>query len=189
MASNAGTPPGGTNHPSLACGKGTCAETRLTTRLTAHYTLQVAGEAIPIRAHALLCLQGFRGKGYSPAFVERMGEIAGRLQRNPDQLVQVLNTSDTFCDVCPHENDGCTLGGAGHESNIRAQDDEVLERMQLEAGTILPWRSVVRRLAAHVQGLDLGGICTTCPWLPLGWCAEGIDAAQHALRHGAHDPA
>ena len=158
-------------------------------RLPGIYTLAVAGDAIPIRAHALLCLQGFRGKGYSADFVERMGAVATELRRNPERLVRVLATPDTFCAVCPHGKDGCTLGGPGHEANIRLQDESVLERLGIEAGVEMPWHSLVRRLAVHIQGIDLGEICTTCPWLPLGWCAEGIDAAQHSLRSGAHGPA
>lgn len=153
------------------------------------YTLCVASEPIPIRAHALLCIQGFRGKGYSPAFVKRMGEVAAVLQKDHNQIVRVLASSDTFCEVCPHEDGGCTLGGPGHETNIKSQDDAVLERLGIEAGTELPWHRVVRRMAVHVKGLDLGQICTTCPWLPLGWCAEGLDAAQHALRAGERNPA
>ena len=153
------------------------------------YTPVMLGEPIPIRAHALLCLQGFRGKGYSPGFVKRMAEVATQVRQHPEQLVQVIASSDTFCKVCPHEDDGCTLGGEGHETHIRAQDADILERLDIEAGTILPYQSIVRRLSVRIQGFELGGICTTCPWLPLGWCAEGLDAAQHALRHGAHDPA
>ena len=142
---------------------------------------------IEIRAHALLCLQGFRGKGYSPAFVQRMGEVAARLQRHPEQVVRVVAAPDVFCAVCPHEDGGCTLGGDDHEASVRAQDEQVLERLGLEAGAERPWRDLVRRLAARIQGIDLPGICTTCPWLPLGWCEEGIDATQHALRPGATD--
>ena len=148
----------------------------------------MAGEPIPIRAHALLCLQGFRGKGYSPEFVKRMGEVADIVRKDPNRVVRVLASADTFCAVCPHQNDGCTLGGPDHETNIVAQDQEVLDRLGVEAGTELPWHQLVRRMAVNVQGLDLAGICTTCPWLPLGWCVEGVDATQHALRSGGRHP-
>ena len=158
-------------------------------RLSWTYTPWVANDPISIRAHALLCLQGFRGKGYSPAFVKHMGDVAAILKRKPDQIVRVLASRDTFCNVCPHDADGCTLGGEGHEAHIRAQDADVLQRLGLEAGAELPWSTLVRRLAIHVQGIDLRTICTTCPWLPMGWCADEIDAAKHALRAGAVDKA
>ena len=33
---------------------------------------------LTVRAHTLLCLQGFGGEGYSPSFVENRGAIARR---------------------------------------------------------------------------------------------------------------
>ena len=38
-----------------------------------------AADPFPLRAHMALCLLGFRGSGYSPAFVEAMAAIQADL--------------------------------------------------------------------------------------------------------------
>jgi hypothetical protein len=137
------------------------------------------GEPIPIRAHSLLCLQGFRGRGYSDAFVAEMGAIHASLARDPDTPVRVLASPDRLCAACPNlKTGGCHLGGEGHEAHMRAQDEDVLRRLWLTAGEVLPWGRVLERITRSLKGEDLPGICTTCPWLALGWCAEGIDALR-----------
>lgn len=134
-------------------------------------------DPVPLRAHNVLCLHGFRGEGYSDDFVARMREVHDRLRRHPGTAVRLLDAPDDLCDACPHlAAGGCTLQGAGHEAHMRAQDREVLRRLGLEAGRVVTWREVVARIAGSVRGKDLPAICTTCPWLPFGWCAEGLDA-------------
>ncbi len=133
---------------------------------------------IPLRAHNLLCLLGYRGKGYSEGFVRRMTVVAEALRLDPDREVLLLVRPDVLCDACPHHRGGCTLSGPDHEAHMRAQDREVLRRLGLEEGRRLPWREVLGHVTERVRGADLPTICTTCPWLPLGWCASGVDALR-----------
>ncbi len=139
------------------------------------------GQPIDIRAHTLLCLQGFRGRGYSDEFVVAMGFVHRTLKDEPDTPVRVLSSPDVFCAVCPHSggpSGGCTLGGPGHETHMRAQDQEVMRRLGLTERQVLPWSGILERIRTGVRGSDLPAICTTCPWLSLGWCAEGIDTLR-----------
>lgn len=132
-------------------------------------------QPIAIRAHSLLCLQGFRGKGYSDGFVAEMTAVHGALVADPDTPVRVLAGPDRLCRACPNLGPrGCTLGGPDHEAHMAAQDREVLRRLWLTDGEVLPWGRILERIARSVDGADLPGLCTTCPWLPLGWCAEGL---------------
>jgi hypothetical protein len=136
-------------------------------------------EPIPIRAHSLLCLQGFRGRGYSDEFIREMSAIHAALAADPDTPVRVLATPDRLCAACPNlKAGGCTLGGPDHEAHMRAQDQDVLHRLWLAPGDVVPWHEVLRRIARSVRGDHLPAICTTCPWLSLGWCAEGIEALR-----------
>lgn len=136
-----------------------------------------------VRAHTLLCLQGFRGEGYSPAFVENMGAIHHRLSTDPEISVQVIARPDEICNACPHlQGAGCHLKGPGFETAMKRQDQDVMARLGIAEGEILPWGEILGRIAARVEGGDLDAICGSCPWLPLGYCREGIDAlslAQH----------
>ena len=135
-------------------------------------------DPLPLRAHAVLCLQGCRGEGYSPAFVDAMTRVADGLRRDPDHRVRLLDEPGTLCAACPHLKGGCTLRGEGHETHMQQHDAEVLRRLDLEADSVLPWRDILDLVRSRVQGRDLDDICTTCPWLPLGYCAEGVDALR-----------
>jgi len=124
----------------------------------------------------LLCLQGFRGEGYSPAFTENLSAIHRGLSENPDQVIELVEEPDTVCGVCPHRApDGCTLNGDGSEAGMQAQDRNVLERLALAAGSAVRWRDVLDRIRVSIKGSDLPNICGSCRWLPLGYCKEGVD--------------
>lgn len=141
---------------------------------------------LTVRAHTLLCLQGFRGEGYSPVFVENMGAIHRRLSTDPKTAVRVIARPDEICSTCPHLHpDGCHLKGPGFEAAMNRQDQAVMARLGIAEGEILSWGEILRRIAARIEGGDLDAICGACPWLPLGYCREGIDAlslVQHQER-------
>ena len=149
-------------------------------------------DAIPLRAHNLLCLLGFRGEGYSVGFVREMWAVHRSLASNPRQRVLVLDTPDRLCGACPNLRlGGCTLQGPEHEKHMRSQDRDVLARLGLEAGESYEWVEVLTRIATRVRGADLPDVCTTCPWLHLGWCAEGLERlrAETAAAAAATEPA
>jgi hypothetical protein len=133
-------------------------------------------DSITLRAHQVLCLQGFRGEGYSVSFVEEMTQVHRALADDPEQPVTLVVEPDRLCGACVHlRKGGCTLGGPGHEAHMRDQDREVLRRLGLDAGGTWPWREILARVRFSVRGADLPAICTTCPWLPLGWCRSAVD--------------
>ena len=138
-------------------------------------------EPIAIRAHLVLCLQGFRGEGYSPSFVAAMASLHRTLAEDPDQRVRLLDQPGTICRACTHLHlGGCTLGGPDHEPHMKAQDNDVLQRLGLAPGAVYPWSLVRSRIAAAIEAPDLPEICTTCPWLSLGYCAEGLERLRAA---------
>ena len=53
-----------------------------------------------LRAHNLLCIQGFVGKGYSPEFVANMKRIVGGLLGRTE--VTVVEEPDGLCSACPN---------------------------------------------------------------------------------------
>jgi hypothetical protein len=138
---------------------------------------------VRIRAHNLLCIQGFVGKGYSPEFVDNMKAIVGGLRGTTE--VTVLDAPDSLCAACPNlKAGGCTLHGEGTEKGIVTQDRDVLARLGLSAGETVTWGEILKRIRASVAPDDLDDICGTCPWLPLGHCKEGLAR----LRAGATPP-
>lgn len=128
---------------------------------------------VTLRAHNLLCIQGFVGKGYSPAFVANMTQVVEGLA--PGTEVTVVDAPDVLCAACPNlADEGCTLHGPGTERAIVHQDRDVLARLGLAAGDTATWRDILHRIARSIEPDDLDDICGACPWLPLGTCKAGI---------------
>jgi hypothetical protein len=130
-----------------------------------------------IRAHTLLCIQGFRGAGYSPEFVDNLSRIHETLSAQPQIWVEIVDTTDAICGACPHgQSAGCTLNGPLSEADMQHQDRHVLSRLGLEAGMRIQWGEILNRIrTSTITGASLPGICGQCRWLPLGYCREGID--------------
>ncbi|MEP6888807.1 MAG: DUF1284 domain-containing protein, partial [Nitrospirales bacterium] len=131
---------------------------------------------IRIRAHTLLCLQGFRGEGYSAGFVENMAAVHQRLADDPSQGVEIMDAPDAMCGACPHLLlTGCSLHGKETEPHMQVQDHDVLVRLGLHVGDRLPWVDLLDRIRTSLTGESLTHICGQCRWLSLGYCREGID--------------
>jgi hypothetical protein len=135
-------------------------------------------DAVPIRAHNLLCLLGYRGKGYDQAFIERMTDVSRTLAADPGTPVQVLIRPDRLCDACPHlRTDGCSLGGPRHEAHMRAQDLDVARRLGLEEARCCPGARSRPGRAARPRVRppdDLHDLPVARP----RWCAEGIERTR-----------
>lgn len=128
-----------------------------------------------IRAHNLLCIQGYVGKGYSPEFVANMTRVVESLGDTVE--VTVVDRPDVLCDACPNlEAGGCALHGEGSERGIVAQDRDVMHRLGINPGAKHAWSDIMKRIRSNIRPDDLDSICGSCPWLPLGHCKE-------ALRH------
>ncbi len=141
--------------------------------------LRMHGDAsapIRLRGHTLLCLQGFRGEGYSREFVENMASVHRTLIDDPETRVEVLASPDAVCGACPHQQtSGCTLNSVRSEEEMQDQDRVVLQKLGLEVGDRVRWRDILERIRRSVAGDDLASICGTCRWLPLGYCREGMN--------------
>jgi len=55
---------------------------------------------VELRAHNLLCIQGFVGKGYSPEFVANMTRVIESL--GDETRVTVIAAPDALCSACPN---------------------------------------------------------------------------------------
>ena len=134
---------------------------------------------IALRGHTLLCLQGFRGEGYSAEFVDNLAAIHETLRQHPERLVKVVEEPDRVCQACPHHAmAACQLNGEQSEIAMRNQDHTVLMRLGLHPGQEVPWQDILDRIRDQVSGADLPDICGRCHWLPLGYCREGIEALK-----------
>ncbi|MHC4137114.1 MAG: DUF1284 domain-containing protein [Planctomycetota bacterium] len=134
-----------------------------------------------LRAHNLLCIQGFLGKGYDAAFVANMTRVVESL--DDATPVTVVAAPDALCAACPWlQQSGCALHGEGTETGIVHQDRDVSARLGIHDGETLPWAEIVARIARSVAPRDLDRICGACPWLPLGQCQAGLRRLRQRCR-------
>ena len=126
-----------------------------------------------MRGHHLMCALGFRGLGYSPEFAANMGAILRRLDAAPETPVTVTDGPDAICAAFPADHPAhCG------EPNVALRDRRVIAGMGLQPGATRSWVELRARLGRAFVPRDLDTLCATCPWLPLGYCAQGLAAAR-----------
>lgn len=143
----------------------------------------MSGEPMPIRAHTLLCLQGYRGLGYDEKFIDRMDEISAYLAQNPYARIRVTASTDIICECCPHNIDGlCAVDEEAKPSlptikldNSKAMDHRVLQHLDLEEDSVQVWAEILDILANNIQSSDMDHLCRDCRWKIYGYCAEAFD--------------
>lgn len=124
---------------------------------------------IQLRGHHLLCLLGYRGMGYSPAFCENMTAIYEQLRQEPETLIRLILGPDDLCAAFPKD------GEAHCESRtVYLRDAEIAAKLGLEAGMERTWASICSQVASLVKPTDISSLCATCRWEPYGVCAEGV---------------
>ena len=128
-----------------------------------------------MRAHHLLCILGFRRRGYSQEFIDGMDEVVSSIKSHPDTTLELKTSPDAICRLCPHlAATGCNRR-AGAEESVRKKDLAILEALGLRAGMRLRVSEVYEKVRSSFHEKDLSKrYCARCRWLPLGFCTEGL---------------
>lgn len=132
-----------------------------------------------IRGHHLLCILGFRGRGYDSAFVENMGRVVDTIRNNPAARLTMLTACDDICAKCPHMRGGACKKHNGSEAATREMDQQVLLRLDSRSGETLCAGEIYERVATRIETADIDEqLCTDCEWRPLGFCTDGLRVLQ-----------
>lgn len=138
-----------------------------------------------LRGHHLICLQFFRGEGYSEEFVLALTRVLERLESLPAELVA---GADDVCAACPELGaDGrCASGSAGGEPEIARIDALACELLGLAPGARARLADVREQLAddAIAAGRWRYEACDGCEWEHVcerGW-GDLLAAAERAAR-------
>ncbi len=112
-----------------------------------------------IRPHHGLCLQFFKGHGYSTEFVENMTEILENLSKNPK--ITLVSQGDSVCKACPHDVDGiCNCS-----KKVSKYDQAVLHLCHLQPGDTLTWQEFSHLVETKILDKNLReSICGDCQW-------------------------
>jgi hypothetical protein len=136
--------------------------------------------AIKLRAHHLLCMQGFQGYGYSETFVANMTRVVELIRGETGAVVELVEGADDLCCCCPHRQGVACQSRPGSDEDIRAMDRRVLEKLKLS----LPVRQKADDLLTHVNTVlkthtDVQDICGCCSWRSacLWYASRGCETA------------
>jgi uncharacterized protein len=113
-----------------------------------------------IRAHHLLCMQGFQGYGYSKEFERHMGMIITFLNSNPSTAIQIITSADEICAKCPY----CVEGKCAKELGIEKIDEFVLERITIVENKIYSFDNAIKIVNNDLDHNDIMIICDKCSW-------------------------
>lgn len=121
---------------------------------------------LQLRAHHLLCILKYQGKGYSSEFVHNMDRIWHEIRHRTHETVEPRQVADSICSACPHLADPETPTSCTFHESISHRDRRLLSLLGWEEGTILPLAETLELLRArHAELLD--AVCRGCDWLEI----------------------
>lgn len=88
-------------------------------------------DPIRIRAHHLLCMQGFQGYGYSRDFELYMVSLITYLSLNPSYNLQIIAGTDEICSHCPYKIKGSYERDCDSQNEIMKVDNLVIKKLDL----------------------------------------------------------
>jgi len=118
-----------------------------------------------IRAHHLLCMQGFQGYGYSKKFVKNMAAVIAELAANPDTEIEIVCEGDVICSQCPFDkNNRCAMWADAHE-HMRNRDVAILDTLGLMPNTRMKIKEVHNLIEKKINTPEITQkLCGTCLW-------------------------
>lgn len=93
-----------------------------------------------LRGHHLICLNFFRGEGYSEDFIKNIPEVLKK------ENIEIVAGADEVCAKCLHLKDNKCANKEYAEEMILAQDMEALRLLGYVHGMIVNWKMIASAL-------------------------------------------
>jgi uncharacterized protein len=120
---------------------------------------------LKIRAHHLLCMQGFQGYGYSAEFVINLGALITQLKNNPQTEIQIIASNDTICSFCPHNADEKCKLSFDSQQKIQQLDTNILKTLCISEGIVLKFDTALKLIQKHFADQETKRkVCGECGW-------------------------
>lgn len=122
--------------------------------------------ALKIRAHHLLCMQGFQGLGYSPGFVQNFENVLKQIHNNfYETELEVTDDIDSLCAPCPHHQNGFCQKDPQAQERMQKMDRVVLQKLEIQNGSHRPAESLFALANTRLlTKTDVKDICGHCEW-------------------------
>ena len=120
---------------------------------------------IAIRAHHLLCLQGFQGYGYDKKFVDNLYFILNQIDNNPELELELVAECDDICGKCPNMKEVQCRREPGADERIKKIDRLVLLKLRVEEGARVKVDEIIEMVNDKFKSYsDIDLICGDCEW-------------------------
>jgi hypothetical protein len=98
-----------------------------------------------LRGHHLICLNFFRGEGYSEDFIENLYEVIKK------EKLEIVTGADEVCRKCPYLKDDKCQSSDYTDEKINLQDQEALRLLGFMPGMIVDWKMIASRLPEIIE--------------------------------------
>jgi len=93
-----------------------------------------------LRGHHLICLNFFKGEGYSENFIKNIHEIIKK------EKLEIVHGPDDVCAKCPYLKDEKCASSEYTDEMIMSQDREALRLLGFRPGMTIDWKMIAARL-------------------------------------------
>ena len=133
-----------------------------------------------LRPHHLLCILGFRGKGYSSRFVTEFAQLVSSLEdgeKGDNKSIRIVGRADRICHACPNRE--------GHlcekEGEIKKLDDQHSAALEVSDGSTLTWGDAKKKIKDRISLGVFHQICNGGSWKSLGYCQEALERLRDEI--------
>lgn len=108
-----------------------------------------------LRGHHLICLNFFRGEGYSEEFIRNIYSVIA------NESIEIVKGQDDVCTMCPYfKGDTCKSAEFTNQM-IQHQDREALRLLEFKPGMSVDWKMIADKLPGII-GYWKAQFCGEC---------------------------
>ncbi|WFD09337.1 DUF1284 domain-containing protein [Tepidibacter hydrothermalis] len=124
-----------------------------------------------LRAHHILCIQGYMGNGYDKNFTNNMDQIVKHLKSNPKSKVTIIDSIDCICSKCPNtiNNTHCQT-----QDKVKTLDLNVINLLNIQKNKTYTYDDILDILSTNLSIDKFNRICSNCQWFEYGYCKDAL---------------
>jgi len=113
-----------------------------------------------LRGHHLICLQFYRGEGYSDEFVENLKKVVDTAKKHG---ILIVEGADDVCNHCPYLVGGKCMYRENADKEIRCLDSLAMALLKTAPGKTITWKEVEETIPEIIEEWREKA-CKSCDW-------------------------
>ena len=98
-----------------------------------------------LRGHHLICLNFFRGEGYSDEFIKNLYAVIKK------ERIEIVTGADDVCRKCPYLKEGKCQSSDYTDEKIHLQDQKALRLLGFKPGMLVDWKTIASKLPEIIE--------------------------------------